>query len=160
VRADASPTVLDAMAGWGVDALVLTSRGCRVTPIERHPALAALAEDLARRSGNLDVACRVGDGFAALAAGPFDVIYLDPMFPVRGKDALPGRRLQWLAELASPDPRPLTAWLDEAVAQARRRVVLKRRRRDPLVRAPDWQILGRTVRYDVFRGTGGSWPVT
>jgi len=31
-------------------------------------------------------------------------------------------------------------------------VVLKRRRKDPPVRPPDWRILGTAVRYDVYRG--------
>jgi 16S rRNA (guanine1516-N2)-methyltransferase len=149
------PRVLDAMAGWGIDGLVLAGRGCRVTMIERHPALAALLQDLARRSA-LAVECRWGDGFAALAEAPgYDVVYLDPMFPERGKGALPGKRMQWLAELTEPDARPLVQWLDAAVANVRGRVVLKRRRKDPVVAPPDWQIVGRTVRYDVYRGQRG-----
>jgi 16S rRNA (guanine1516-N2)-methyltransferase len=148
-----SARVLDAMAGWGVDGLVLAGGGCAVTMVERHPALVALQQDLVRRSGLSGVECRSGDGFAALAEAPgFDVVYLDPMFPARHKGALPGKRLQWLAALTEPDPRPLSHWLDAAVARVRGRVVLKRRRKDPAVMRPDWQILGRTVRYDVYRG--------
>ena len=145
--------VLDVFGGWGVDGLVLAARGCRVTMVERHPAISALQEDLVRRSRLPSVRCVFGDGFTAISAGPaVDVVYLDPMFPQRGKGALPGKRMQYLAELCAPDPRPLADWLDAARRQARRRVVLKRRRHDPLIAAPDWQIVGRTVRYDVYRG--------
>lgn len=171
--------VLDPMAGWGVDGLVLARRGHDVTLVEGHPMLEALLEDLVRRSGanvrrdggaevrrsgaevrrdgGADVVCRCGDGFAALAEPPgYDVIYLDPMFPPRRKHALPGKRLQWTAALTSPDERPLSAWLDAARTHARERVVVKRRRRDPAVAPADWQITGRTVRYDVYRGMRGA----
>ncbi|MFU8816995.1 MAG: class I SAM-dependent methyltransferase [Pseudomonadales bacterium] len=157
VAHDFRPRVLDAMAGWGIDGLVLASRGCQVTMVERHPLVSALQQDLARRTGLADVCCRCGDGFRALEDDPgYDVVYLDPMFPQRGKGALPGKRLQVLAALAEADERPLALWLQTAVAVTRRRVVLKRRGKDPLVAPPDWQIRGRTVRFDVYRGRGGS----
>lgn len=153
VSARHRPRVLDALAGWGVDGLVLARRGCAVTLVERQPVLWLLQQDLIRRSGSTNAVGCCGDGFDVLA-GPdrWDVVYLDPMFPGRGKTALPGKRMQWLAQLATPDSRPLERWLRQAMAVARERVVLKRRRRDPQVLTPDWQILGRTVRYDVYRG--------
>lgn len=154
------PRLLDAMAGWGVDGLVLARRGCTVTLVERQPLMVALQQDLVRRSGLSGVRCHWGDGFDELVRpDTYDVVYLDPMFPVRRKRALPGKRLQWLAELAEPDGRTLEAWLDAARCCAVDRVVLKRRRRDPLLdRAPDWQILGRTVRYDVYRAADRERP--
>lgn len=145
--------VLDALSGWGVDGLVLARRGHRVVMVERHPAVHALQRDLASRSGISGATCVLGDGFELLRErGRFDVVYLDPMFPPRRKSALPGKRMQWLAELTAPDERPLSRWVEEAMACARERVVLKRRRRDTAVRPPHWSIVGRTVRYDVYRG--------
>lgn len=149
------PSVLDAMAGWGVDALTLAARGCRVTMIERHPAVAAMQQDLVRRAGFGGGECRCGDGYVELGSATWDVVYLDPMFPTRNKVALPGKRMQWLAALAEPDPRPLDRWLDAARASARARVVLKRRRKDAVIGRPQWQIQGRSVRYDVYRGSAG-----
>lgn len=144
--------VFDALAGWGMDGLVLALRGCRVTLVEHHPVIAAMQEDLVRRSAVAAVTCLWQDGYEAMAeAEPCDVVYLDPMFPERRKGALPGKRMQWLARLARPDPRPLAEWLQRARRLAGERVVLKRRRTDPPVAAPDWQIVGRSVRYDVFR---------
>jgi 16S rRNA (guanine1516-N2)-methyltransferase len=153
VRGGHRPTVLDPMAGLGVDGLLLASRGCEVTLVERHPLLWALMDDLIRRSGVSGVTRVRGDGFLHLAArAEYDVVYLDPMFPVRNKQALPQKRMQWLSRLAEPDWRLLGEWIDAAVAAAANRVVLKRRRRDPRIRHPDWQVLGRTVRFDVYRG--------
>jgi 16S rRNA (guanine1516-N2)-methyltransferase len=153
VRGGNRPRVLDPMAGLGVDGLLLAARGCEVTLVERHPMLCELMEDLTRRSGLSGVTCVCGDGFLHLADEvPYEVIYLDPMFPARNKHSLPHKRMQWLSRLAEPDHRPLGEWIDAAVAAAENRVVLKRRRKDPQVRRPDWQIPGRTVRFDVYRG--------
>lgn len=150
--------VLDAMGGWGVDGLVLARRGCDVTLVERQPALWVLQQDLLRRSGLTAVTAHCDDAFSVLERSmDWDVVYLDPMFPGRAKSALPGKRMQWLAQLAVADPRPLAQWLRVAVAAARQRVVLKRRRKDPEIQVPDWRILGRTVRYDIYRG-GASAP--
>lgn len=148
----AKPLLLDAMSGWGVDGLVLAMAGAEVIQVERHPALWALAQDLARRQC-MNVKGFCADAFSVLS-GPevWDVVYLDPMFPVRNKRALPVKRMQWTAELTAPDPRPLADWLNAARERARDRVVLKRRRRDPVTVVPDWQIAGTTVRYDVYRG--------
>lgn len=152
VSAAHRPDVLDVMGGWGVDALVLAARGCAVTVVERLPALWLLQEDLIRRRGARGVRALCGDGFDYLRQAPAPaVVYLDPMFPERAKTALPGKRMQWLAELAQEDPRPLAQWLELARGRVRERVVVKRRRRDPVVCSPDWQITGRTVRYDVYR---------
>jgi 16S rRNA (guanine1516-N2)-methyltransferase len=149
----ASLRVLDALGGWGVDALVLARRGCQVSLVERHPLISALQQDLVRRSGSQHVSSVWGDGFIALdETDGYDVIYLDPMFPQRGKGALPGKRMQVLSLLTESDPRPLSVWVERAVAAARQRVVLKRRDKDPVVAPPDWQIRGRKVRFDVYRG--------
>jgi 16S rRNA (guanine1516-N2)-methyltransferase len=151
-------TVLDPMAGWGVDALLLAAAGARVIAIEQEPLLHALGRDLARRSGITGVEFRCGDGRGALAAADsVDLVYLDPMFPAHGKTALPGKRMQVTRAMpgavADMAPQELLGWIDAARTAARRRVVLKRRLKDPVAGVPDWQIKGRSVRYDVYRGT-------
>ncbi|MFW6094321.1 MAG: class I SAM-dependent methyltransferase [Pseudomonadota bacterium] len=151
-----APRVLDVMGGWGVDGLELAFRGCPVTLIERDPRLHALQHDLIRRLG-VEASARLDDGYRVLRNSPAcDVVYLDPMFPERGKRALPGKRMQFLAELSAADHRPLEQWLQAAVATARMRVVVKRRLKDPTCAPPHWQIRGRTVRYDVYRGEAGA----
>jgi len=147
--------VLDAMAGWGLDGLVLAGAGAQVAMVEREPLLQVLQEDLIRRLEPCDVESALGDGFLRLQDScGYDVIYLDPMFPERGKRALPGKRLQYLARLvgAAEQERPLAEWIEQATDYARQRVVVKRRLHDPALAAPDWQIRGRSIRYDVYRG--------
>jgi len=212
-------TVLDPMAGWGIDGVLLAAAGARVVMIEREPLLALLLHDLLRRlkssagvsdggrarilieddvigqsligdnvmassstegslversatAGSRAVQVHCADGYGVLTgassrhacaavsglqdARDYDIVYLDPMFPERDKHALPNKRMQAVASLFDDDQaRPsvgLGAWVTSARERARRRVVLKRRLRDPVEFAPDWQIRGRSVRYDVWRG--------
>lgn len=145
--------VLDAMAGWGLDGVLLARLGCSVVMVERHPLLHALLEDFVRRAGPVDAAVRLGDGYDWLDGSEhYAVVYLDPMFPQRRKRSLPGKRMQYLADLGVAVQRPLDQWLDAARAVATGRVVLKRRLHDPVIPSPDWQIRGRAIRYDVYRG--------
>ena len=156
--------VLDAMAGFGVDALVMIGLGCKVRLIERSPVMSVLLRDALDRFNATDhfddtsVQCRDVVTFLGGLSGPaqFDVIYLDPMFPHRKKNALPNRRAQLLSRLVTSSESE--EWVVRLVELSRRhagmRVVLKRRRTDPVALKPDWQIRARTVRYDVYRGMG------
>jgi len=156
--------VLDAMAGFGVDAMVMLGLGCQLHLFERSPIMYVLLRDTLDRF-NLtykigDTVLECGDGVAYLAglSGPpqFDVIYLDPMFPQRKKNALPNRRAQLLSRLvtSTETERSVMRLIELSRQHAGMRVVLKRRRTDPVALKPDWQISARTVRYDVYRGVG------
>jgi len=155
------PRVLDAMAGLGLDGMTLNALGCDVVMVERNPALWAMLDSFARMYG-LDTAKVVyGDAWEWLqqsdaAEHGLDVVYLDPMFPARRKGALPGKSMQFLSQLTEADVHGVEEWVELARRYAGARVVLKRRLRDPLVGVPDWQIKGRAVRYDVYRGSGGA----
>lgn len=163
----ATVRLLDGTAGWGVDGLSLALLGARVAMLEQHGAIWALCDDLCRAvaaPGNLvalQATAHLGSfddwlaGRPGLPDEPVDVIYLDPMFPPRSKQAAPGKRLQYLAALLAGQPAPaeaeLARWIAGARERATDRVVLKRRRHDaPGTPAPDWQILSRSVRYDVY----------
>ena len=105
VRSGVHPWVLDATAGLGGDAFVLASLGCRMTLLERVTAVRALLEDgmiQARRFGVAQDAALVEvlDRMTLVEADSLnylrevseakrpDVVYLDPMFPVRTKCAI------------------------------------------------------------------------
>ena len=84
----------------------------------------------------------------------FDVIYLDPMFPVRVKSAAVKKEmavLQWLLKDASTsaDADALLAW---ALQAGPARVVVKRplRAHSLASRPPSHCISGKAVRYDVY----------
>ncbi len=159
IGARAGLHVLDATAGLGLDGLTLAALGCRVSSIERDPLLFALLEDAVARVRNAmpvsgAIAVRCGEAADVLAAGEqYDCIYFDPMFPDRNDATLPRRSAQVLAHLlGGGHADDLSVLLVRATECARRRVVVKRRRHDPMVANPDWQILGRSVRFDVYRG--------
>lgn len=150
-------SILDAMAGFGLDGLTLARLGGVVTMCERHPAVFALLEDgMTRLAPKLLADERIvlcsADAADVLAAGSaYDVVYLDPMFPSRAKRALPGKRARYLAELVGAGAKDVEELLAAARRAARLRVVLKRRRRDPVIDTPHHHLEGRAVRFDVYR---------
>jgi 16S rRNA (guanine1516-N2)-methyltransferase len=164
LKAGARPSVLDATAGLGRDAFVLACLGCRVTLMERHPAVAALLQDGYRRAcldpeigalvrANMEV--RHGDALQRLPGMEEterpDVVYLDPMYPERRKSSLVKKEMRALQELLGKDP-DAGALLPAALAAARQRVVVKRPMgADPLnQQPPTLSIKGKHHRYDVY----------
>jgi 16S rRNA (guanine1516-N2)-methyltransferase len=154
--------VLDGMAGLGLDGITLAMLGCDVLMVERDPQLFVLLQDAIARaradvSFALSIECREGDVRDLLAGrDEFDTLYLDPMFPPRDKAALPRKSAQVLGELLGASDEDLRELVAAATARARGRVVVKRRRHDATWLQPDWQIVGRSVRFDVYRGTARS----
>ena len=149
--------VIDATAGWGVDAGVLAAAGRRVTMIERHPVLAALLRDALerwraeRRPGAERMTLVEGDARSVLGDLRADVVLLDPMYPERGKAARKGEDLT-LARLVVGDDADQDELLAAACAAARRRVVVKRPRTAPPLagRTPPGVVVGRTTRFDLY----------
>jgi 16S rRNA (guanine1516-N2)-methyltransferase len=154
--------VLDGMAGYGLDGLTLATLGCDVLMVERDPLLSALLGDAMQRArAEVDltgtVACRVADVRDVLSEGShFDAVYLDPMFPARRKRALPRKSAQVLRTFIGEADADLQTIVNDSIPLARRRVVVKRHRHDAPIGRPDWQILGRSVRFDVYRGTASA----
>ncbi len=155
------PGVLDAMAGWGVDGMILAHLGSPVVMVEQNVVMWALLDSfLASRSGPTPELIHADAWGVLNGEHLFDVVYLDPMFRRRRKGALPGKSMQLLARVCGPDHRLAGEWVERARPCAAQRVVLKRRMRDPLVGHPDWQIKGHSVRYDVYRGEGVQAPLS
>ena len=145
--------VLDAMAGWGTDGLTLARLGCRVRMLEVSPLVFAMLTDRLRRGG-LCAETELADARAWMRSRHgerHDVVYLDPMFPPRNKTALPAKPLQVLREIVGEEPRDVPELLELARRCALSRVVMKQRAHGPAVSDPDWQVTGRTVRFDVYR---------
>ena len=153
--------VLDLTAGLARDAALMAAAGYPVSMVERQPVLHALIADaLARAQGQGAAALLtlLDNGDAAtltLPAGPWHAVYLDPMFPARGKSAAVKQDLQWLQQLCPyPDDDEERRLLDAALAVPARKVVIKRPRRAPPLagRAPHHVLEGKTVRFDVHNG--------
>ncbi|HHM04287.1 MAG TPA: rRNA methyltransferase [Gammaproteobacteria bacterium] len=156
-----APEVVDATAGLGRDAFVLASLGCQVTLLERAPVVAALLADGLRRAAGETGTAPVVTRMRLLTADAADyfsqpdmhpsVVYLDPMFPDRGKSALVKKEMRMIRALSGDDP-DADRLLNIARARARRRVVVKRHRLAPALGSisPDFSITGKTTRFDVY----------
>jgi len=159
-----SRRVLDATAGLGYDAILMASIGFDVVAVERHPLVHALFEDglrRARENSSIDdvIVDRVravhDEGAAWLDREPWDVVYIDPMFPPRKKrSALPRKRIQWLRALVGSDDD--AADLLRRATACCRRVVVKRADDGPPLGGiePAASLRGKIARYDVIISPG------
>lgn len=150
--------VLDATAGWGVDATTLAAVGRNVVMVERHPVMAEILRDAVARwhAAGHPIAARLtlveGDAREVAPPGRPDAILLDPMYPTTGLGrARKAEGLHLLRALVGDDldQDGLLAW---ARGHARRRVVVKRPRLAPPLAGPRpaGALVGRTVRYDLY----------
>jgi 16S rRNA (guanine1516-N2)-methyltransferase len=158
---DHVPVAVDATAGLGEDSLLLAAAGFEVTLIERDPLVAAVTADAINRGLNDDTlrdACSrmhliEGDSAEIIPTlpRPIDIVYLDPMFPARGKDSATKKKLQMVRQLEEPateaEERRL---LEAAYAVSPRRIIVKRPLKGPYLgnRKPSHTISGKLIRYD------------
>lgn len=156
-------TVIDATAGLGQDSFVLACLGCKVTMLERNAVIADLLADALQRGLNdpqiqqyvANMQLIRGDAVQLLQQLPVekhpDVVYLDPMFPLREKSALVKQELRQLKDLVGDDP-DADQLLDVARKIAKRRVVVKRPRIAPYLNniKPHSEQVGKANRFDIY----------
>lgn len=159
VRGVEHPCCVDATAGLGEDALLLAAAGFTVTLIERDPVIAALLADTLRRAREVPQLVEAVDRMRALEGDSVaylheeqttpDVVYLDPMFPARGKSAAVKKKFQLIHQLERPceDEESLVR---AALAARPRKVVIKRPIKGPQLAGikPSHVVSGKAVRYD------------
>ena len=151
--------ILDATAGLGRDGYTLAALGAQVYMVERHAAIIALLRDAHARAlacaDAVAIAQRIemieGDAAQVFVNGDWDVIYLDPMYPHRGKTALPQKEMQVFRDLVGADS-DADALLAPALQAARQRVVVKRADKAPWLaqRAPALSLSGSQARFDIY----------
>lgn len=164
LKKDFIPTILDTTAGLGQDAFVLATLGCSVHMLEQSPIIAALLEDglvRAKEQPELrDIVKRmqliVGNSIDYLNSistveNP-DVIYLDPMFPLRKKTALAKKTMQTLQALLENQQTDEKTLLNLALDHAKKRVVVKRHKTSASIdnRKPDIIFTGKSCHFDVY----------
>jgi len=122
--------VIDATAGLGQDGWIIACQGCKTTLLEETPLVAAMLHHaieqaagepaLASIAKNVEVMNVRSQDYDARA----DIIYLDPMFPAKKKQAKVKKGMQFLQALL-PDSDN-THLLQHALNAATSRVVVKR----------------------------------
>ena len=163
-----APHVLDATAGLGGDAFVLASLGCTVTMVERVPEVHALLADGLRVAGAWGSAkdqtliailkrMTLVESDAAKYMQTLEdtkkpeVVYLDPMFPLRTKSIQVKKEMHVFHQLIGKDI-DADLLLQTAQECAQKRVVVKRPRIAPFLAGlkPNYTLEGRSNRYDVY----------
>jgi 16S rRNA (guanine1516-N2)-methyltransferase len=151
--------IMDVTAGWGRDAALLSSFGATVVMVERQPVMAALLSDGLTRipasqkdSLHLSlVSAEAVEYLQSLTKLEYpDVIYMDPMHPVRQKSSKVKKEMQILQQLYGEDA-DAKVLLEQAITCARQRVVVKWPQSLAPLLTPHYSIAGKTVRFDVYR---------
>lgn len=151
--------IIDATAGWGRDAAVLASFGADVLMLERNPIIAELLNDALLRQDaqskvnlKLNVCYQEAHSYinALLPEQYPDVIYIDPMHPIRHKTALVKKDLQALQYLVNEKGEGAIELVALSKKRVKQRVVVKWPANQPPLLAPNLSITGKTVRFDIY----------
>lgn len=131
------PEIIDATSGFAQDSLLLAAMGSKVTMLEQHPLIFALAADALLRASQAKLNWLASiltniehyhiDAVTYLESHNTEVVYLDPMYPERNKTtaAQVKKGMQILRSLPSCY-KDNDALLQAALAAASHRVVVKR----------------------------------
>ncbi len=153
--------IIDATAGLGYDSFILASLGAKVTLIERSQKMHELLQNGINEGisfgGEIEkiinrMELLFGDSKDILPKLTPEVIMIDTMYKDRKKTALVKNNMRLVREIVGPDSDYIEL-LKVALNCAKNRVVLKQPRyADPIeeIRKCSHQILGKTIRYDVF----------
>lgn len=162
IKANYFPSVVDATAGFGKDAFLISFWGCYVMMIERHPVVAALLKDgLQRAYENKNIGCWLKkrlhfifyDSFKMLEIPIFqpDIVYLDPMYPINKKKLLPKKNMQFLRKIIKNNSN-YKELLNISRKFARKRIIVKR----PIYAKPlsnekfEFSIKNKNHRFDIY----------
>lgn len=154
-----NPKVLDAMAGLGKDAYLMASVGCSVQMLEKSRVVYELLQD------GLD---RLREGLAEervkglnllhldflecdYAHGEYDVVYLDPMYPLEKRKSRAKKDMDRLHALLGFEKLD-EAIFNKAMGIAGRRVVVKRPKKAANFASiePDLFYQGSSARFDIY----------
>ena len=161
MKSNKNRNIIDATAGLGYDSFILASIGAKVTLIERsqkmHELLQNGIDEGKSFGGEIEkiinrMELLFGDSKDILPKLTPEVIMIDTMYKDRKKTALVKNNMRLVREIVGPDSDYIEL-LKVALNCAKNRVVLKQPRyADPIeeIRKCSHQILGKTIRYDVF----------
>jgi 16S rRNA (guanine1516-N2)-methyltransferase len=165
VKAGQPLSVFDATPGYGYDSLALGLTGAQVVMCERCPEVALALQQALLKAGTegppwlRESVSRItllnGDSIEYLQTLEGEqrpeVIVVDPMFPEERRSALSKKEIQILRALCGDDPDS-PKLLEVALRAATKRVVVKRRIKDPALgqMKPDYSLQGTSIRVDIY----------
>ena len=161
MKSNKNRNIVDATAGLGYDAFILASLGAKVKLIERSKKMYEILQsgineatsfggEIERIINRMDLL--FGDSKDILAKLSPEVVMIDTMYKDRKKTALVKNNMRLVREIVGPDS-DYVELLKVALNCATNRVVLKQPRyadRIREIRKCSHQILGKTIRYDIF----------
>lgn len=155
-------TVLDGTTGLGRDAFMLASYGCKMSLLERNQLLHIMLTDAISKLAATSKLSGIADNINLLPVRhnmqdeirlhkKYDVVYLDPMFPVTKNLSLAKKEAQFLQHIAGCDPDQ-DALLKPAMQLADKKVVVKRAVSSCFLAGdpPSYSVKGNSVRFDVY----------
>ena len=161
MKSNKNRNIVDATAGLGYDSFILASIGAKVTLIERSQKMYELLQNGIDEGisfgGEIEKIIKrmelvFGDSKDILPKLTPEVIMIDTMYKDRKKTALVKNNMRLVRDIVGPDSDYIDL-LKVALNCATNRVVLKQPRyAKPIkeIRKCSHQILGKTIRYDVF----------
>lgn len=160
LKKNTRPTIVDATGGLARDSFIIASLGFEVTVLERSPILFTLIQDGMERASKNETVAPVLQRMHLIQADANDwlkhstkpeIIYLDPMFPLRKKSSLVKKEMRILQDIVGEDP-DAESLLQTALACAASRVVVKRPRLAAALSTiiPSFSIEGSSSRFDVY----------
>ena len=161
MKSNKNRTIIDATAGLGYDAFILASLGANVTLIERSKIMYNLLQEGISEAKSFGgeisgIISRMnlifGDSKFILPDLLPEVILIDTMYKDRKKTALVKNDMRLVRDIVGSDSDYIQL-IDVALNQASNRVVIKQPRyADQIdnIKPYSHQILGKTIRYDVY----------
>ena len=161
MKSNKNRTIVDATAGLGYDSFILASLGANVTLIERsekiHKLLQEGINEAKEYGGHISsIVNRMdlifGDSKNIIPKLSPEVILVDTMYNERKKSALVKNNMRLVREIVGSDLDQIEL-IKIALECAKNRVVVKQPRYsepNDEIRKYSHQILGKTVRYDVY----------
>jgi len=161
MKSNKNRTIIDATAGLGYDAFILASLGANVTLIERSKIMYNLLQEGISEAKSFGgeisgIISRMnlifGDSKFILPDLLPEVILIDTMYKERKKTALVKNDMRLVRDIVGSDSDYIQL-IDVALNQASNRVVIKQPRyADQIdnIKPYSHQILGKTIRYDVY----------
>ncbi len=159
-----SGTVIDMTAGWCMDAVQIASAGFRVVAMERSRLVVCLVEHALARIHDQELLSRIslhcGDSLELLMemVSKPEIIYLDPMYPLKQKSAASRKNISILRKIAGVEagedhgPDAEKMMLQKALDTATRRVVVKRPHYAPPIHAGKvGEVQSKLVRFDIYK---------